>query len=56
MFMIFWHEYFTYEDGYRDVDGDTGYAVDHYERFDTLAEAQSALPHFLTLDENACVL
>jgi tRNA (guanine-N7-)-methyltransferase len=41
-YYIVWWEYFNYEAGQYDEDGANGYAVDHYEPFQTLKEAEEA--------------
>ena len=56
MFCIVWWEYSDYKDGQYDEDGMNGYAVDHYEYFNTMEEAKKVLPHYLNLDHEAYIL
>ena len=55
-YYIVWWEYFNYKAGQYDEDGANGYAVDHYEPFQTLKEAKEALPHYLKLDSDAHII
>lgn len=55
-FVIVWCEYFYDEDFIEPEDGGHTWADDHYEEFDTMEEAEKALPKFQELDEDAHII
>ncbi len=54
-YCVAWWE-FVHCDGQYDEDGCDSYAVDHYQMFPSLEEAEAALPEYLALDEDAHIL
>ena len=55
-YYIVWWEYSDYEDGAYDEDGMDGYAVDHYQPFQSFEEAEQALLDYLAFDTGAHIL
>ena len=56
MSVIVWWEYVEDDSVVEEDTGMTGYAVDHYEEFETHEQAEQELPRFLALDEDAHIM
>lgn len=56
MSVIVWWEYVEDNSVVEEDTGMTGYAIDHYEEFETHEQAEQELPRFLALDEDAHIM